>query len=181
MPRCLRAVGEIDEIAERAVARIDAVVVRHVVSVVTMGRRLERHQPNGRDAEAVEIVQASRQTAEVANAIAIGIHVGADRQAIDDGVLVPKVTDHDGPGLLRRRRSDNDPFIRPQDEGGRRRLVRRRVSVERRTCRPDQDGSVSSFGRVAKIEGHQQPLVCLRRARSTAHPRSTARRDTIRA
>ena len=93
----LRTVGEIDEIAERAIAVIDAIVVRHVVPVVTMRRGLERHQPNGCDAQAMEIVQASLQPAEVANAIAIGIHVGADRQAIDDGVLVPKVTDHAAP------------------------------------------------------------------------------------
>ena len=32
----LGAVGELDEIAERAVARIDAVVVRNVVAVVAM-------------------------------------------------------------------------------------------------------------------------------------------------
>ena len=37
----LGAMGEIDKIAERAVARIDAVVVGHVIAVVAMRRRLE--------------------------------------------------------------------------------------------------------------------------------------------
>ena len=46
----LGAVGELDKIAERAVTRIDAVIVGHVVAVVALGRDLERHQPDGRDA-----------------------------------------------------------------------------------------------------------------------------------
>ena len=36
MPRCLAAVGELDEVAERAVARIDAVIIRDVVAVVAL-------------------------------------------------------------------------------------------------------------------------------------------------
>src|SRR6185437_14407803 len=72
----------------------DAVIVGDVVAVVAMRRGLERHEPDGRDAEAMEIVQASCQAAEVADAIAVGVHVGADRQAIDDGVLVPEIADH---------------------------------------------------------------------------------------
>src|SRR6266511_2097816 len=37
----LRAVGEFDKIADCAVARIDAVIIGHVVAVVAMGRDLE--------------------------------------------------------------------------------------------------------------------------------------------
>jgi hypothetical protein len=48
----LAAMGEFDEIAERAVARIDAVIIRNVVAVVAAGRGLERHQPDRCDAEA---------------------------------------------------------------------------------------------------------------------------------
>jgi hypothetical protein len=40
------AVGELDEIAERSIARIDAILVRDVVAVVPAGRRLKRHQPD---------------------------------------------------------------------------------------------------------------------------------------
>ena len=60
----LRAVRELDEIAERAVARIDAVVVGDVVAVVAMRRGLERHQPDGGDAQAMQIIQPARQTLE---------------------------------------------------------------------------------------------------------------------
>jgi hypothetical protein len=38
----LRAVGEFDKIADGAVARIDAVMIGHVVAVIAMGRDLER-------------------------------------------------------------------------------------------------------------------------------------------
>ena len=90
----LGAVGELDEIAERAVARIDAVVVGDVVAVVALRRGLERHQPDRGDAEPVQVVEPAHQAREVADAVAVGIHVGADRQAVDDRVLVPEVIDH---------------------------------------------------------------------------------------
>src|SRR3954453_5837046 len=59
-----------------------------------MRRDLERHQPDGRDAEAVQIVQPPHQPFEIANAVAIGIHISANREAIDHRVFVPKVIDH---------------------------------------------------------------------------------------
>ena len=90
------AMGEFDEVAERAVARIDAVIVRDVVTVVLAGRRLERHQPDRGDAEALQIIQPAQQALEVADAVAIGVHIGADGQAIEHAVLVPEVVDHAG-------------------------------------------------------------------------------------
>ena len=90
----LAAMGELDEIAERAVARIDAVIVGDVVAVVLAGRGLKRHQPDRGDAEPVQIIEPAHQALEVADAVAVGVHVGADGQAIDDTVLVPEVVDH---------------------------------------------------------------------------------------
>jgi hypothetical protein len=98
----LGAVGELDEIAERAVTRIDVIVVRDVVAVVAIGRGLERHQPDRRDAEPVQVIQAAHQPLEVADPVAVGIHIGTNRQAIDDGVLVPEVVDHGGEGTALR-------------------------------------------------------------------------------
>ena len=88
------AMGEFNKIAERAVARIDAVIIRDVVAVVPAGRRLKRHQPDRGDAEPVQVIQATQQALEIADAVAIGIHVGADGKAIDDAVLVPEIVDH---------------------------------------------------------------------------------------
>ncbi len=90
----LRAVSEFDKIADRAVARINAVIIGHVVAVIAMGRDLERHQPDGRDAETMQVVETAHQTLEVADAVGVGIHVGSNRQAIDHCILVPKVIDH---------------------------------------------------------------------------------------
>ena len=101
----LGPVRELDEIAERAVAGIDVVIIGDVIAVVALGRGLERHQPEGRDAEAVQVIQAAHQPLEVADAVAIGIHVGADRQAVDHRVLVPEIVDHGCPrfpGLVKK-------------------------------------------------------------------------------
>ena len=77
----LRRLGELDEIAERAVTRVDAVVVRNVIAVVAEGRRLERHEPDRRDAEPAEIVEPARQAWKVADAVAVGVqNVATDRQ-----------------------------------------------------------------------------------------------------
>jgi hypothetical protein len=77
-----------------AVSRIDPVIVRDIVAVVSAGRRLERHQPDRGDAEPMQIIQTAQQPFEVADAVGIGVHVGADRQTIEDAILVPKVVDH---------------------------------------------------------------------------------------
>ena len=94
----LGRVGELDEIAERAVGGVDAVVIADVIAVVLAGRGLERHQPNGGDAEPVQVIQAAYQPLEVADPVPIGIHVGADRQAVNHRILVPEVIDHLGNG-----------------------------------------------------------------------------------
>jgi hypothetical protein len=42
----------------------------------------------------MQIVQPAHEALEVADAVAVRIHIGADGQAIDDRVLVPKIVDH---------------------------------------------------------------------------------------
>ena len=90
----IAGVGELDEVAEGAVAGIDVVVVGDVVAVVAHGRGLEGHEPDGGDAEALEVVEAAHEAAEVADAVAVGVHEGADVEAVEDGVLVPEVVNH---------------------------------------------------------------------------------------
>jgi hypothetical protein len=97
----LGAMRELDEIAERAIARIDVIVIGNVITVVAIGRGLERHQPDRGDAEPMQIIEPPHQALEVADAVAVGIHIGADREAIDDGVLVPEVVDHAASRLTR--------------------------------------------------------------------------------
>ena len=91
----LAAMRELDKIAQRAVSRIDAVVIGNIVSIIPARGRLKRHQPDGCDAHALEIIQPAHQALKVADSIAIRIHVGGDRQTVDDRVLVPKIIDHE--------------------------------------------------------------------------------------
>ena len=90
----LAAMGELDKIAERAVARIDAVVIGDVVAVILARRRLKRHQPDRADAKTVQIVKPAQQSLEIADAVSIGIHIGADGKTIEDAILVPEIVDH---------------------------------------------------------------------------------------
>src|SRR6185437_12426501 len=96
--------GEFDEIPERAVAWIDTVIIRDVVTIVLAGRRLERHQPERGNAKPLQIVQPPHQTLEIADAVAVGVHIGADGEAIYYAVLVPEIIDHAEAAFLVRTR-----------------------------------------------------------------------------
>src|ERR1700722_14334755 len=90
------AVGKLHKVSQGAIARIDPVVVRYVVAIISAGRRLKGHEPYGSDTQPLQVVQTPHEPLEVANAISVGIQVGGDRQAINDRVLIPKVVDHAG-------------------------------------------------------------------------------------
>jgi hypothetical protein len=85
--------GELHQLAQGAVARVDAIVVGDVVAVVALGRGVERHQPEAGDPEAGQVVEAAGQAAHIAGAVAVGVHEGADVELVDDRVLVPQVVD----------------------------------------------------------------------------------------
>jgi hypothetical protein len=51
--------GKFDKVAEGPVTGVNAVVVRDVVPVVLARRRLKRHQPDGGDAEPMQIIEPS--------------------------------------------------------------------------------------------------------------------------
>ena len=67
------------------------VEVGDVVAVVAVGRRLERHQPDARDPELGEVVEAVGEALEVAGAVVVPVHVRLDVEAVDDGRLPPEV------------------------------------------------------------------------------------------
>src|SRR3954451_7389682 len=90
------SVSKLHEIAERSIARIDPIVVADVIPAVTSRRGLERHKPDCGDTETMEIIQTPYQAFEISNAVSIGIHVRRYGEAIDDGVLVPKIVDQNG-------------------------------------------------------------------------------------
>ena len=86
----VRLAHEVPEVAARAVLRMDVVVVGNVVAVVLERRRIERHQPDGVDAEVFDVVELRGEPAEVADAVVVGVEERLDVQLVDDRVLVPE-------------------------------------------------------------------------------------------
>src|ERR1700733_6503703 len=87
-------VGELDEVPESPVARVDLVIVGNIVPIVPTGGGLKRHQPDGGNPEAGEIIESAHQAGKVSYPLAIGVHIRGDREAIDHRIFVPKVADH---------------------------------------------------------------------------------------
>ena len=67
------------------------VEVGDVVAVVAIGRRVEGHQPEAGDAEVGAGGRCAGPAREVADPVAVPVHVRLDVQAVDDGVLPPQV------------------------------------------------------------------------------------------
>src|SRR3954454_4311562 len=95
-----RLVRELDEVAQRTEARIDAVVIRHVVAVIAPRRAVEGVEPDASHAQASEVGQAMGESLEVADAIAVAVLKRFDVQRVDDGVLVPEIVDTHPESLL---------------------------------------------------------------------------------
>ena len=139
----VRLVDEAIEVLERAVARMDALVVGDVVAVVAQRRRVEGQQPERVDAEALQVVELLGQAGEVADAVAVAVEEGADVRLVDDGVLVPeRITSLTIGGLATEREDVRDP--RRADRGG-------RSSTRRATCRSRPTSrSRASIGAVGR-------------------------------
>src|SRR5688572_16468154 len=84
---CLLQKGS--EVAQITVRRVDAGVVGDIVAVVFERRRIERKQPQGRDAEIPQIIELLGESAKVADAVAVGVEEGPDVKLVYDRVLVP--------------------------------------------------------------------------------------------
>ena len=85
----VRRLDERLEVVERAVGRVDPAVVRDVVAVVTQRRRIERHHPDRRGAQLLDVVELLRDADEIADAVVGGIEEALDVQLVDDRVAVP--------------------------------------------------------------------------------------------
>ncbi len=89
-PEGVRVLEELGEVLQRAVAGMDARVVRDVVPVVAERRRVHRLQPQAVDAERGEVFELAGQAAEVADAVGVAVGKRLDVQLIEDRVLVPE-------------------------------------------------------------------------------------------
>ena len=154
-PALVASVDELDEVARRAVAWIDAIIVRDVIAMVTPRRRLERREPNGGDAQPLQIIEPAHRTAKVTDTIAISILKCIERQAVDDGVLVPQVRDH--PSLPSSRRIS--PSSASSTGGSASRAPPARADSS--TCCTFQPAG-SSSGTVSAVRFSRTPIVAPR-------------------
>jgi hypothetical protein len=83
--------AEFDKIAKRSECWRYIIVVRHIVTMVKPGTRIERKQPKAIHPELGDMVELRCQSLEIADTIAVTIFVGGHVQAVDCCVLVPKV------------------------------------------------------------------------------------------
>jgi len=88
-PAVARLLDELREVTQVAEVRMNAVVIGDVVTVVLPRRRLEREQPERRDAERGQVVEPAGEALEVAEAVAVLGGERPHRELVDERVLVP--------------------------------------------------------------------------------------------
>ena len=76
--------GELVEVVHRAEHRLDRAIVGHVIAVVVLRRDEEGRDPEVVHAEMLEVVEAVRDAAQVADAVAVGVLEAADVDLVDD-------------------------------------------------------------------------------------------------
>jgi len=59
------------EILQRSVLRIDVVIVGHVIAVVLLRRGIERGDPDGVDAKALDILEPGDDSLKIADAVVV--------------------------------------------------------------------------------------------------------------
>ena len=89
MPRRCSFGDEPIEVVERAEERIDVGVIGDVVTEVGHRRGIDRREPDGIDAEPLEVVEPRKNSGQVADAVAVGILKRARIDLVDDAVLPP--------------------------------------------------------------------------------------------
>jgi hypothetical protein len=87
----MRLFDEIAEVAQRPVGGIDRFLIRDVVAVVAQRRLVKRQQPDRIGSQRTYVIQPLRQSAEVADAIIVGIRKGSDVKLVNYRIFVPGV------------------------------------------------------------------------------------------
>ncbi len=80
---------EVVEVGEGSVLGIDGFVVGDVVAEVDLRRGVHGGDPDGVDAEGLEVVEALGDAVEVADAVSVGVLKAAGVDLVDYGVLPP--------------------------------------------------------------------------------------------
>src|SRR3954454_15973979 len=83
----VRPLDQLIEVTDAPVDRIDRLVVGDVVAEVGQWRRIDRRQPERIDPEPGQVLESRADSAQVADAVAIGVLERAGVDLIDDGFL----------------------------------------------------------------------------------------------
>ena len=89
-PALVRRGEERLEIGERAIVRINIVVIRDVVAIIAQGGGIKREQPDRGHAKILEIIELADQAPEIAHSVAGAVLESLYVQLVDDRVFVPK-------------------------------------------------------------------------------------------
>ena len=76
-------------ILNRAVRRINVLVVRNVVSHIHLWRIIHGTDPNGINTDGSDVVEFGNYAIEIANAVAVGVFEACGVDLVDDAVLPP--------------------------------------------------------------------------------------------
>ena len=87
----MRGFGHGVEVVHGAQSRVDVAVVDHVVAAVRQIGGVERGEPDGVHAEALQVVHFLGDAGDVADAVAVNVLEAARVDLVDDGLLPPVV------------------------------------------------------------------------------------------
>jgi hypothetical protein len=77
------------QVGQAAEERVDVLVVADVVTVVVLGRRVDRGEPQHVDAQRHEVVEVGGDAVQVADAVAVGVGEAARVDLVDHRRLPP--------------------------------------------------------------------------------------------
>ena len=173
----MRLGDEALEVGERAVARMDVLVIRDVVAVVAQRRRIERQQPDRVHAKALEVIELLGEAGEVADAIVGAVEEGANVRLIDDGVLEPeRIVNHGGVAICedmrhaaRRIEADVVLFAAPEVALVRQQIDDLECRIQRQApVRQRQPHEAMLHVERVEVHDHQQEVAAVDRALAVA-------------
>src|SRR5205823_3379568 len=82
------------DIGKRAECRLDIAVVGDVVAEVGVGRYRDRAQPDGIDAQPLEVIEPPDDTRQIADAITVRVLERTQVDLVDDAIAPPLVAGH---------------------------------------------------------------------------------------
>src|ERR1035437_3968284 len=86
------------KVGQGAVLGVDILVIRDVVAEVHLRRGIAGSEPNGVDAQLLQVVQPRGNAVQVADAVAVRVLKTARIYLVDDGVLPPLALAQGGGG-----------------------------------------------------------------------------------